>query len=119
MRRLPIAEQQLRTAAGAPLRDTNFILNVNDVVSALLAVHGGADWQSAIDAAVPMRKRLPAAGSGAAAGAAASSPTADEAAATVGAGGAANGSAVQSGAPAVAAAPANQTPQPDGCAKPS
>lgn len=65
VRRLPIAEQQLKTADGAPVRDKNFILNVNDVVAALLAVHGGASWAEALDAAVPMRKRLPVMGGGA------------------------------------------------------
>jgi hypothetical protein len=59
VRRLPIEEQQLQTADGAPARYQNLILNVDSVVAALLAVHGGSSWAAALDAAVPMRKRLP------------------------------------------------------------
>lgn len=100
VRRLPLAEHQLRTADGAPVRDKNFILNVNDVVAALLAVHGGSSWAAALDAAVPMRKRLPVAvgdagdagngsneGKGAATDSEDGTPDADAGAADAGAGG--------------------------------
>jgi hypothetical protein len=73
VRRLPIEEQQLRTADGVPARYQNLILNVDSVVAALLAVHGGSSWAAALDAAVPMRKRLPIAAAGKTGGSAGSS----------------------------------------------
>lgn len=73
MRRLPIEEQQLRTADGVPARYQNLILNVDSVVTALLAVHGGSSWAAALDAAVPMRKRLPLAAAARTSGSAGSS----------------------------------------------
>lgn len=66
VRRLPIEEQRLETADGKPARYQNLILNVDSVVAALLAVHGGSSWAAALDAAVPMRKRLPLAAAAAA-----------------------------------------------------
>ena len=73
MRRLPIEEQQLQTADGVPARYQNLILNVDSVVAALLAVHGGSSWAAALDAAVPMRKRLPLAAAARTSGSAGSS----------------------------------------------
>lgn len=51
-----------------PARYQNLILNVDSVVTALLAVHGGSSWAVALDAAVPMRKRLPLAAAATASG---------------------------------------------------
>ena len=48
-RRLPM-EEYLEDS-GSP------VLNVNDVVAALLAVHGGADWKTALEEVVPQRRK--------------------------------------------------------------
>lgn len=48
-RRLPLQEHFGRSS----------VLNVNDVVAALLLVHGGASWSEALGAAVPHRRQCP------------------------------------------------------------
>jgi hypothetical protein len=58
--RLPIAEHAaqlgLVSEPGVNLRP---VLNVSDVVIALLLRYNGADWASALQQAIPQRKRRP------------------------------------------------------------
>ena len=53
-RRLPIQEhgEQLGLGGG-----TRLVLNINDVVLALLRFHATGDWVGALDAAIPARRR--------------------------------------------------------------
>ena len=56
--RLPIPEF-LPDEAGRQAHGKARVLNVHDVVGALLAVHGGEGWKEALLRAIPQRKRGP------------------------------------------------------------
>lgn len=56
------AERAAWPARRLPLQEylgVSAVLNVNDVVGALLMVHGGASWQEALEEVVPQRRRRP------------------------------------------------------------
>ncbi|KAG2425676.1 hypothetical protein HXX76_013518 [Chlamydomonas incerta] len=57
-RRLPIRENAEQLGLGKGVTK-NPVLNIDDVVRALLVFHDTGDWVRALDAAIPIRKRKP------------------------------------------------------------
>ncbi|GLI62533.1 hypothetical protein VaNZ11_005193 [Volvox africanus] len=57
-RRLPVAEHAEQLGLGKGTRKCP-VLNIDDVVKALIIYHDTRDWVRALDAAIPIRKRKP------------------------------------------------------------